>query len=90
MIRRKFFALLMLVIFLLGFLVGCEKEYSNSPELCIATQALMQSLKARDLQDFNSGKISESRYIELINKRDESVFQICVISLIKIEQNSNF
>lgn len=87
MMNRKFLTVSMFVIFLL---VVCKKEYGNSPELFIATQALMQSLKLRDLEDFNSGKISEQRYIELRNKRDESAFQICAISLMNMEQNSNF
>ncbi|TGL90710.1 hypothetical protein EHQ68_04610 [Leptospira congkakensis] len=72
------------------YFINCQPEYINSPEACLLIQADIQSLNAKDLADFNSGKITEQKYLELQRMREEGALGICLVSLIKRKQNRNF
>ncbi|MCW7470516.1 hypothetical protein [Leptospira kanakyensis] len=69
---------------------NCKTEYKNAPELCLIALARTNSLLEKDLEDLNSGKISEARYMELRNMRESGAFGLCMVSLLKREQNGNF
>lgn len=79
-----------LIVILFCFFSQCQPEYANSPEACLLIQTDLQSLNAKDLADYNSGKITEQRYLELKRMREEGALGICLISLIKRKQNRNF
>ncbi|TGK53857.1 hypothetical protein [Leptospira kanakyensis] len=91
MIKTKSYIFLTIVMFLILFTqVNCHTEYKNAPEVCLAIQAQSQINTNKDLQDLNTGLITEARFTERLRLREEGALVICMVSLIKTKENSNF
>lgn len=86
MLKCKLIVLVCLVLTLLN----CKNEYANSAPLCVVALARLQQNLAKDLQDLNDGKISQSEYNEGVRLRESGAYGLCLMSLIKREQNGNF
>lgn len=81
--------IIVLICFVLT-LSNCQNEYANSPQLCVVANAQLQSALAKDLDDFNNGKINQEQYERAKRNRETGALGLCLISLIKREQNGNF
>lgn len=59
--------------------LSCNKNSSNSKEVCILSVAIFNSQNERDKLDFESGKISEETYNASISRRTNFALGICAI-----------
>ncbi|MCW7470517.1 hypothetical protein [Leptospira kanakyensis] len=89
--KDKIRLLLLITCFLILITqMKCHTEYKNAPEVCLAIQAQSQINTNKDLQDLNAGLITEARFNERLRLREEGALVICMVSLIKTKENSNF
>lgn len=68
-----------LIYALIFFVLSCNKNSSNSREVCILSAAVFNSQNERDKLDFESGKISEETYNTSVARRNNFAIGICAI-----------
>ncbi|TGK53855.1 hypothetical protein EHQ16_17570 [Leptospira kanakyensis] len=81
---------LFLIVVIYCIFSKCQPEYANSPELCLVANAQLESALAKDLDDFNNGRMNQEQYERAKRNRETGALGLCLISLIKRKQNSNF
>lgn len=76
---RKTAILIGFFYFLILASLSCNKNSSNSKEICILSAAIFNSQNERDRADFELGKISEETYNTSVARRNNFAIGICAI-----------
>ncbi|MCW7483296.1 SHOCT domain-containing protein [Leptospira kanakyensis] len=91
MIKTKSYIFLTIVMFLILFTqVNCHTEYKNAPEVCAFLIVDDQALLENDKVLLNKGEITQEEFEHRKRSRENGSLGLCLISLIKTKENSNF
>lgn len=78
------------VICLLVMQWECHTEYKNAPELCAVAFSDNQNRLQNDLVLLANGSITQDQFEQRKRTRENGTLGLCLISLIKTKENSNF
>ncbi|MCW7470515.1 hypothetical protein [Leptospira kanakyensis] len=91
MIKTRSYIFLMIVMFsILITQMKCHTEYKNAPELCAITFADDQNRLQNDIALLNNGELTQEQVEQRRRNRENASIGLCLISLIKTKENSNF
>lgn len=91
MVKIKMNSLIRVVAFCVLVLQWeCHTEYKNAPEICAFLAIDDQSLLEKDKDLLNKGEITQEEFEFRKRSRENGSLGICLISLIKTKENSNF
>lgn len=68
----------------------CHTEYKNAPELCVVAFADNQNRLQNDMVLLANGNITQDQFEQRKRTRENGSLGLCLISLIKTKENSNF
>ncbi|TGK91514.1 hypothetical protein EHQ30_14970 [Leptospira brenneri] len=87
---KKYFLLKVFVFFVFVNQCQCHTEYKNAPEICAFLIIDDQTLLENDKVLLNKGEITQEEFELRKRSRENGSLGLCLISLIKTKENSNF
>lgn len=87
---NKNFILTIIPLFVLVTQFNCHTEYKNAPEMCGFFHANNQNRLQNDLVLLEKGEITQENFELRKRNREDGTMTLCLMSLIKTKENSNF